>query len=451
MRPLLALLLLPVLLARAQAEYFAAGVLLPCGDPPTRVIAAELDGQPGLDLATAADGAGTVSILRNLGGGQFAAPISVVVEAGVIHYTLCAADLDGDHDQDLIVGHGSHLSILVNDGAGGFTPGAELPTNGQYVARECCAGDVDGDGDQDVLWGNPLLGGGLWLAINQDGVFAPPVELFHYKAADPVLARLDDDPHLDAVCHRESTREVAVLLGRGDGTFQDPVFLPLALSYGFQLRDLAVADMDGDGDPDLAVAASSPSSAAAPDLYTLANLGDGLFGPAVLAGWDSGGPLHSLLAADLDGTGCAELLPVSDGAPRVVWPNDCTGPDLDDYVFVNPPVSARDGALGDLDGDGDLDLAYALAGTAALRVHANVRFAPAVADLSIQLVDEQVALDWSAVAGAMAYRVYRRGAAPGWSLAGETADTQWQEAAPPPPAVGLYRVTALTGRNEAVR
>jgi hypothetical protein len=450
MRPPLALLLLPVLSAPAAAEYFSAGVLIPCGDPPTKVIAAELDGQPGLDLATAADGAGTVTILRNLGSGEFAAPLVVFVDAGRNHFTLCAADLDGDGDQDLIVGHGASLTILVNDGAGGFTPGAELPTNGQSVTRESCAGDIDGDGDLDVLWGNPTLGGGLWLAINEGGVFAPPVELFHSKADDPVLALIDEDPHLDVVCHRGGS-QLAVLFGLGNGSFQEPVFISVPLSYDYGLRDLAVADMDGDGDLDLAVASSRSYGSSFPDLHVLPNLGGGLFGPAVCAGWDSGSPLYSLLAADLDGTGCAELLPASDGIWCVVFPNDCGGPDPEDYVFVEPHASVRDVALGDLDGDGDLDLVYALAGTAALRVHFNIRFAPAVSDLSIQIVEEQVTLAWSAVSGAMAYRVYRHDLVSDWILVGETAGTQWQEAAPSPPAVGLYRVTALAAGCAAAR
>ena len=71
--------------------------------------------------------------------------------------------------------------------------------------REICAGDVDGDGDIDVLWGNPTFGGGLRLAENQGGTFDTPVELYHSQVDDPVLIHIDNDDHLDIAFHRGST------------------------------------------------------------------------------------------------------------------------------------------------------------------------------------------------------------------------------------------------------
>ena len=48
----------------------------------------------------------------------------------------------------------------------------------------------------------------------------------------------------------DSDSSVSVLLGNGDGTFQD------AVNYraGREPKSVAIGDLDGDGDPDLAVA-----------------------------------------------------------------------------------------------------------------------------------------------------------------------------------------------------
>ena len=67
---------------------------------------------------------------------------------------------------------------------------------------------------------------------------------------------------------------VAVLLGKGDGTFGPAVRYS---SGGSQPYAVAVADLNGDGRPDLAVANALSSSIA-----VLLGDGDGTFKPAVV-------------------------------------------------------------------------------------------------------------------------------------------------------------------------
>ena len=426
MNSFVATLLLATFAVPTWAQLLADGVHVPCGIPATKVVAAELDGQPGTDLAMVADTDGTLSILRNLGNGTFADPQVTVIEAGVFQYSLCAADLDGDLDTDLVVGRGSRpLLILFNDGAASYTPGGTIPTNGQFVMREIVAGDIDGDGDNDIVWGNPTFGGGLWLAINEGGAFAAPFELFHSKADDPVLAHLNDDSDLDIAFHRASTREVVILFGEGDGTFQTPVTCSVG-GFSGNIFDLATADLDGDGDRDLLFATGIVDEYYQVYSFALLNQGDGSFVSTAEIAWDFFGPPYSIIAPDLAGSGCPWIMQASGCSGHMAFPNDCSGFDLENFEVLSPSAEARDLTAADLDGDGDLDVVYAVPGNNSVLVHLNTRLGPmAPPVLSLLLADPGIHLSWTASPGATAYRVYGLGALGGEeSLLLETAATE---------------------------
>jgi len=82
--------------------------------------------------------------------------------------------------------------------------------------------------------------------------FAPPVYYtVGIKGAEPeqlVTADFNNDGKLDLAVIDVSTRNVAVLLGNGDGTFQPPQHVPV--SYPIYI---ATADLNGDGKADLVV------------------------------------------------------------------------------------------------------------------------------------------------------------------------------------------------------
>ena len=69
---------------------------------------------------------------------------------------------------------------------------------------------------------------------------------------------------------------VSVLLGNGDGTFQDEV----NYNAGTASHSVAIDDLNGDGDPDLAVANAGDSHTASNVSVLLGN-GDGTFQEAV--------------------------------------------------------------------------------------------------------------------------------------------------------------------------
>ncbi len=132
---------------------FAVAVRYAVGNSPARLLACDVDGNGALDLVSADNSGGTVSVLRGLtsGGapnGAFAA--SVRTTLGGNPSGLAHGDVDSDGRLDLLVTHGggSTLHVLHGRASGGFTI-ASYPT--PLTARELALADVDGDGIADAI------------------------------------------------------------------------------------------------------------------------------------------------------------------------------------------------------------------------------------------------------------------------------------------------------------
>jgi hypothetical protein len=204
------------------------------------------------------------------------------------------ADLDGDGDLD-VVSATAFERILVwrNRGDGTFARWQELVGGDQ--ARTC---DLDGDGDVDVV----------------------------------SLVRYPD----------QSAAGILVNDGRGELSDEAASRVPLL----DDVQDTECADLDGDGAPDLLVATWT-----GPDRVTL-NDGRGFFGEATeLPGPETA--TRFVLSADLDGDQRGDaVFGGVEGASRIVL--DVAGAKLERPL---PVTVMESGALGDVDGDGDLDLA----------------------------------------------------------------------------------------------
>jgi hypothetical protein len=128
------------------------------GAMPMAIALGDLDRDGVLDIVTANQQAGTIAVLRNLGGGGFAvqAP-EPSVGRGASPVAVAIGDLNGDGSLDAVtandedgVGRGS-LSIFLNDGSGKLvlyqTLLSAVLRNPTGIAR----GDLNGDGAVDIV------------------------------------------------------------------------------------------------------------------------------------------------------------------------------------------------------------------------------------------------------------------------------------------------------------
>lgn len=248
---------------------------------------------------------------------------------------LAVGDIDGDGDQDVVSGG---QAIWLNDGAGAFTD------SGQTIATggEAKLADIDGDGDLDLVGTTTVLtndGSGVFADSGQNLLGGPTVE----------VGDLDGDGDLDAVTG-VTYGPNRVWLNNGNGQFTNTgQGLGTATSHG-----LTLADFDSDGDLDIFSANNGPVN------RVWFNDGNAVFTDSgqMLGGFS---PSFEAEHGDVDGDGDIDVFVGNDDSNlgARLWLNDGSG----QFVNSGQSIATAAGApriraprLGDLDGDGDLDL-----------------------------------------------------------------------------------------------
>ena len=272
-------------LAIQQAEYRLDG-------GPSALAAGDLNRDGSADLVVAKAHSSVVSVLLNDGHGAFAPHVDYPTAASPVSVAL--ADLDGDHALDVATADADRkaVSVLLNRGDGTLEPKDDYTTAIGPVA--VAAGDLDRDGHPDLVTAN--TSGSVSVLLNRGhGKFAAKADYAAAGAPNSLaLADFDGDGFLDAAVaspRAPRARHVTVLLGRGDGTFRLRRYFPVRV---FASR-LTSGDLNGDGSPDLVFSDGGA-------LAVMLNRGDATFqGPL----WF--GLADTIAAGDFNGDGRLDL------------------------------------------------------------------------------------------------------------------------------------------------
>lgn len=237
------------------APTFAANVQYVIPALPYHVAIGDVNGDTRPDLVTANGLGNSISVLTGNANGSFNAPVDFAAgQAGAQPECVALGDVDGDGILDALTANyaAGTVSCLRGLGAGAFA--APLESAGiDSLARSLCAADFNHDGRADVAVACADNPGPVTILLSAgDGTFGPPVDYAAGVSAGIAAGDINGDGRTDLALAKNffgGPGLVAVLLGHGDGTFAQ------AVDYGIESgpSGVAIGDMNADGWLDLAV------------------------------------------------------------------------------------------------------------------------------------------------------------------------------------------------------
>ena len=269
---------------------------------------------------------------------------------------LGVADLDGDGDPDVIVGNmDGSTRLYLNDGGAVFVDVSAIQLPPPFGGDSGLAlGDVEGDGDQDLLIGGSLtescrlyVNDGAARFTDETALRMPP----GIGRIEPLFGDLDGDGDLDLVLPRPLDQTL-LLLNDGLGRFSDATVGRMPPDQ--DLGPGVLGDVDGDGDPDVVLASEDQDR-----LYL--NDGAGFFTDVTATHLPQGSEVTTdTLLVDMDGDGDLDLVAGRDpNGADAVFLNDANGVFSHAANLPNIPIGSSHTlsvAAGDVDGDLDVDV-----------------------------------------------------------------------------------------------
>jgi len=312
------------------------------------------------------------ALLTTLGLVQFGPPAPVAFNGNPNATALADFDRDGKLDLAAALG-GRDLGVAPGNGDGTFQAARYFtgdPSPFFATTLSIAVGDFNNDGKPDLATSTFSTNQVSVLLNESTGAgnlaFGDPIT--HGAGAEPVYVVVGDfnrDGRLDVATANiaaDPGASVGVLLGNGDGTFQDVRFL----AAGANADSLAVGDFNRDGVPDLAVTYGADAGPSANQVGVLLGNGDGTFQDVR---YFSGGTAPTALAiGDFNRDGIVDIAAANEVSNNVsILLGDGSGNFTNRYTL--PVGKAPNGiAAADFNGDGRTDLAVANSGDQTLTV-----------------------------------------------------------------------------------
>jgi hypothetical protein len=340
------------------------------GDQPHQIEIGDVNEDGKLDVVTS--NYLSVSILLGNNDGTLGAPTKITYTAPNLPYAIALVDLNHDNHLDLVVGFGANtlsgtVEVRLGDGTGNFnTVKGTFSTNGAGPYT-MVAVDVNHDSFPDLVMAGNLSDHIAVLMGKGDGTFTLPAKTAATIPLDNpsgvTVGRFDSDDVLDVISSSETYGTVTLFKGQGDGGTGN--FTRKTPSYPAGGADSAYVvshDVNGDKILDLIVANDDGTvGVLLGQPVDMGGPGNGTFGTATT--FDTAGFTDWITLGDFNLDGRMDFaVTINQNVVKVylAGPGDmgaAGGFQFDaDYTVGNFATSVN---AGDFNGDGKIDLVVA--------------------------------------------------------------------------------------------
>jgi hypothetical protein len=263
-----------------------------------------------------------------------------------------AADFNGDGRADLAVANQGDdtVSVMLTQPDGTFASKVDYPVGN--TPFQVVTSDFNGDGIMDLAVANSADNTVSLLVGVGDGTFASTTRFPVGKTPVAIAAGdFDGDGKMDLAIANESDDTVSILLGTGKGAFTSQPTVPINGAPYYLLS----GDVNNDGKADLFVLGGAPTSSSA--LFLLTSTGNGAFSGANIGG---GSSVANMALGDLNNDGNLDIAFANSSSDSVsILLGNGAGTFRSQSLFTVGPLGAppQSVAVGDFNRDGNLDLA----------------------------------------------------------------------------------------------
>jgi len=363
----------------------------------------DVDRDGDLDILVV-DNSGALILLDNNGSGAFSdvsatqlPALSNIETISDIHL----GDIENDGDLDILIVNeqDEQIRILVNN-AGSFAneTASRLPIMTPIASSASLTlGDIDGDGYLDIIVANTDYEDDLFLN-DGTGVFTLDAGFVLPSSIDDsttiTLGDIDRDGDLDIFTTTYNDRN-RIYVNDGTGTFSDETTTRLP-AYSDTSKDAEFGDIDGDNYIDLVVSNEQEST-----LFINNTFGNFLDQSTTNLPTDTFNSEDAEFG-DIDGDGDLDIVLIGT-AESAIYLNDGLG-FFEDRSIMLPPydgtnvIGGFDVELGDIDGDGDLDIIVGGNSQGAILISNASNKAPILESIGAKTVEPNTLLSFNVTA-----------------------------------------------------